>query len=105
MDASVDNIPPTSLRLDASWSVLSSHHTFEFDRCIDVFSRPDGAFGVEEFRRDSEDMGVWTPISHNSSHEHPMEAAAMEPARRAVRWFGLLSDFWTRLTSLTWVNL
>jgi len=27
------------------------------DRCVDVFARPDGTFGFEEFRRDPEDMG------------------------------------------------
>lgn len=90
--ASLDNILTMSLRLDASWLVLSSHQTFESDRCIDIFSRPDGTFGFEEFRRDSEDMGVWTPISYFSCHEYPTESAAMEAARRAIRWFELLSD-------------
>ncbi|HEY2564091.1 MAG TPA: hypothetical protein VGI44_10300, partial [Acidimicrobiales bacterium] len=31
------------------------------DRCVDIFSRPDGTFGFEEFRRDPEDMGGMDP--------------------------------------------
>ena len=45
-----------SSRLDKSWTVLASHQTPEADRCVDIFSRPDGTFGFEEFRRDPEDM-------------------------------------------------
>jgi hypothetical protein len=29
-----------------------------------VFARPDGSFGFEEFRRDPEDVGAWTPVSY-----------------------------------------
>ncbi|HUX03884.1 MAG TPA: hypothetical protein VMV53_03120 [Acidimicrobiales bacterium] len=81
-----------SSRLDPSWSVLASYQTFGADRCLDVFSRPNGTFGFEEFRRDPEDLGVWTPISFFSGHEYPTEAAAIEAARRTVRWFGPLLD-------------
>jgi hypothetical protein len=88
----LDKIKTMSSRLDRSWSVLASYQTFETDRCIDIFSRPNGTFGFEEFRRDSEDMGVWTPISYFSGHEYPTEAAVIYAARRAVRWFGPLLD-------------
>ena len=53
-----------SSRLDKSWTVVASYQTPEADRCVDVFSRPDGTFGFEEFRRDPEDMGAWTPTSY-----------------------------------------
>jgi len=51
-----------SARLDKSWSVLASHQTREGNRCVDIFSRPDGTYGFEEFRKDPEDMGAWTPV-------------------------------------------
>jgi hypothetical protein len=75
-----------SSRLDKSWTVLASHQTAEADRCVDVFSRPDGTFGFEEFRRDPEDMGAWTPVSYYSRTQYPTAAAALAAARQAVRW-------------------
>jgi hypothetical protein len=79
-----------SSRLDKSWHVLASHETREADRCVDVFSRPDGTFGFEEFRRDPEDMGGWTPVSYFSGHEYPSHAATLDAAVRAVPWLGPL---------------
>jgi hypothetical protein len=81
-----------SLRLDKSWSVLASYQTAESDRCVDVFSRPNGSFGFEEFRRDPEDMGVWTPVSHFSGREYPTEVDAKDAALRAVAWFKSVRD-------------
>lgn len=75
-----------SSRLEKSWTVLASHQTPEADRCVDVFSRPDGTFGFEEFRRDPEDLGAWTPISYYSRHEYPTADAARIAAQRAVPW-------------------
>lgn len=72
--------------------MFASHETPEGDRCTDIFSRPNGTFGFEEFRRDPEDMGTWTPMSHFSSHEFATEADTLEAARRAVRWLGPLLD-------------
>jgi hypothetical protein len=64
---------PLSSRLDKSWMVLASHQTNEANRCVDIFSRPDGTFGFEEFRRDPEDMGAWTPVSYFSGREYRTE--------------------------------
>ena len=44
-----------SKRLDPSWVVVASIENPQHDRCVDVFTRPDGSFGFEEFRRDAED--------------------------------------------------
>jgi len=81
-----------SSRLDKSWVVLASHQTAEGNRCADIFSRPDGTFGFEQFRRDPEDMGAWTPISYFSDREYPTESEAIDAARRAMPWLGLLLD-------------
>jgi hypothetical protein len=79
-----------SSRLDPSWSVLASYQTFETDRCVDVFSRPDGTFGFEEFRRDPEDRGVWTPISYYAVRIFVSESDAVVSARKNVAWLDAL---------------
>ena len=81
-----------SSRLDKSWMVITSHQTSEGNRCVDIFSRPDGTFGFEEFRRDPEDMGVWTPVSYFSGREYSTENDAVVEAVRLVPWLGPLLD-------------
>jgi hypothetical protein len=81
-----------SARLDPSWSVLASPSTPAVDRCVDVFVRPDGTFGFEEFRRDPEDMGAWTPVAYFSAREFETEADALSAARDAVPWLAAVLD-------------
>jgi hypothetical protein len=75
-----------SSRLEKDWMVLASHETPEANRCVDIFSRPDGTFGFEEFRRDPEDMGAWTPVSFFSGRRYDSEGDAVDAARSAVPW-------------------
>ena len=75
-----------SRRLDRSWVVFASVENAEHDRCVDFFSRPDGSFGFEEFRRDVEDRGVWTPVSYYSGHNFGTLGEAEGSARAAVAW-------------------
>lgn len=81
-----------SSRLDKSWMVLASHQTGEGNRCVDIFSRPDGTFGFEEFRRDPEDMGMWTPVSYFSGCEYSTEDEAVVEAISLVPWLGPLLE-------------
>jgi hypothetical protein len=81
-----------SARLDPSWSVLASPSTRAVDRCVDIFVRPDGTFGFEEFRRDPEDMGAWTPVAYFSAREFETEAEALSGARDAVFWLPAVLD-------------
>lgn len=76
-----------SARLDPSWRVLASHENPERDRCVDVFTRQDGTFGFEEFRKDPEDMGAWTPVAYYSGTEYTTIEEALRAARRTVSWF------------------
>jgi hypothetical protein len=62
------------------------------DRCVDIFRRPDGTFGFEEFRRDPEDMGRWTPIAYFSDREFATELDAVSAARDAVPWLSSVLD-------------
>jgi hypothetical protein len=81
-----------SQRLDPSWLVVASPSTPAQDRCVDVFRRPDGTFGFEEFRRDPEDMGRWTPIAYYSGRAFGTEADAIAAARAAVPWISAVLD-------------
>jgi hypothetical protein len=81
-----------SSRLDKSWTVLASYQTTEANRCVDIFSRPDGTFGFEEFRRDPEDMGAWTPVAYFSGREYPSADAALASAGDAVAWLVQVLD-------------
>lgn len=73
-------------RLDASWIVVDSIENPQHDRCVDVFTRLDGSFGFEEFRRDAEDAGAWTPVSYFSGLRFASKLEALGDAARRVAW-------------------
>jgi hypothetical protein len=75
-----------SKRIDKSWRVFASVENAEHDRCADFFLRPDRTYGFEEFRRDVEDAGEWTPMQYYSASEFETVAAAYEAAERSIRW-------------------
>jgi hypothetical protein len=75
-----------SSRIDKSWVVLDSIENAGHDRCVDLFRRPDGSFGFEEFRRDVEDAGAWTPVAYYSAATYASNEAALDAAVRAVAW-------------------
>lgn len=75
-----------SRRIDKSWLVFDSIENEVHDRCVDLFRRPDGSFGFEEFRRDVEDAGLWTPVSYFSGAVYASGEAALAAAVRSVLW-------------------
>jgi hypothetical protein len=75
-----------SKRLDKSWTVFVSIENAEHDRCVDIFSRADGSYGFEEFRRDIEDSGEWTPVQYYSGVAYISSADAVAAAERCVPW-------------------
>jgi hypothetical protein len=75
-----------SMRLDRSWVVMDSIENHQHDRCVDIFTRPDGSFGFEEFRRDAEDAGAWTPVSYFCGLRHASKGEALADAVRRVAW-------------------
>ncbi|HTR83657.1 MAG TPA: hypothetical protein VMI56_04205 [Reyranella sp.] len=75
-----------SRRIDKSWTVFVSVENAEHDRCVDFFARPDGSFGFEEFRRDVEDAGEWTPVHYHSGVAYASPAEALATAERRVAW-------------------
>src|SRR5262245_14104807 len=75
-----------SRRIDKSWTVFDSIENGDHDRCVDLFGRPDGSFGFEEFRRDVEDAGLWTPVAYYSGAAYASKDAALAAAANAVVW-------------------
>jgi hypothetical protein len=75
-----------SARIDKSWTVFRSIENRDHNRCVDLFERPDRTFGFEEFRRDVEDAGLWTPVAYYSGETYATETAAFDAALRAVTW-------------------
>jgi hypothetical protein len=75
-----------SKRIDRSWLFFISIENFEHDRCVDLFSRADGSYGFEEFRRDVEDRGEWTPVKYYSGSIYTSREAALAAAMQSVTW-------------------
>lgn len=75
-----------SQRLDKTWVVVSSIENNEHDRCVDIFARPDGSYGFEEFRRDAEDAGRWTAVQYFSAAAYQSGEAALRAAEAAIPW-------------------
>src|SRR5882724_2496553 len=75
-----------SKRIDKSWIVFASLENVSHDRCVDIFCRPDSTFGFEEFRRDVEDAGEWTPVQFFSSRVFALSDDAYSAAERSVPW-------------------
>ena len=75
-----------SRRIDKSWTVFDSIENRQHDCFVDLFRRPDGSFGFEEFRRDVEDAGNWTPVSYYSGAAYSSKDAALGAAVKAVVW-------------------
>jgi hypothetical protein len=75
-----------SQRIDKSWLVFASIENPEHDRCVDLFRRPDGSYGFEEFRRDVEDRGDWTPVRYFSGSVYSSQEAVALAAMRSVGW-------------------
>ncbi|MBX9828744.1 MAG: hypothetical protein K2Y27_27630 [Xanthobacteraceae bacterium] len=75
-----------SARIDKTWTVFRSIENGDHDRCVDLFERPDHTFGFEEFRRDVEDAGLWTPMARYSGAVYPTGSAALEAAISSVVW-------------------
>ena len=74
-------------RIKKSWTVLQSIETPTGDYCVDIFTREDGSFGYEEFRRDIEDQGRWTGINYYSQLSFGTQDEAISSARDNVAWF------------------
>ena len=73
-------------RIPRDWLVYDSIENDQHDRCVDLFERPDRTCGFEEFRRDVEDAGAWTPVRHYGIVVYPSRATALAAAIATVAW-------------------
>lgn len=55
------------------------------DYCVDIFARPDGTFGFEEYRRDAEDTR-WRSLQRFSALVFKSEDEALAKARTQIGW-------------------
>jgi hypothetical protein len=65
--------------------VVASFENDEANRCVDLFTRADGSWGFEEYRRDPEDRGTWTRVGHYADGRYATRAAALAAAG-TVAW-------------------
>jgi hypothetical protein len=66
--------------------VLQSIETADSARCVDIFTRPDGSFGFEEYRREIEDARGWYRIGVFSGRRYTSEKEALDGALTHIPW-------------------
>ena len=66
--------------------VVRSMETDEGRRCVDIFRRPDGSFGFEEYIREPEDNKGWQPAGSTGALRYASEEQALAAARQYARW-------------------
>lgn len=54
--------------------------------CADIFQRPDGSFGFDEFRRDPEDGRGWYSIGHYGGQVFDSAETAIAAAKEQIHW-------------------
>ena len=65
--------------------VLASLENSFGDYCVDIFTRADGSFGFEGYRRDPED-GAWRCLHRYSSLMFNSQEDAVAQAKAQVPW-------------------
>ena len=78
-----------SERRGGAATVLASFENGEANRCVDLFVRGDGTFGFEEYRRDPEDGGGWTPVTGFAGLAFATAEAAVTAATGRVPWLAM----------------
>ena len=66
--------------------VLNSVENPFGDFCVDIFVRPDGTFGFDEYRRDPEDNGRWQCLHRFGGLVFDSTHDALAHAKSAVPW-------------------
>lgn len=56
--------------------------------CVDIFQRPDGSFGFDEYRREPEDGRGWFSIGGHGALRYDSAEAAIHAATVRVIWLG-----------------
>lgn len=56
------------------------------DVCVDIFQRPDGSWGIEEYRRDVEDGRGWFTTGFLGEARYETRESAESAANELVPW-------------------
>ena len=64
--------------------VLQSINLDGETQCVDIYQRPDGSYGFEEFRRDTEDNRGWFPIGFYGEKKFDSEETAWNIAQERL---------------------
>ena len=75
-----------------SFVVVASFENAEKTRCVDIFVRPDGSYGFEEWRREPEDPGTWHRVGCYAGEGHATQAEATAAAKCKVAWFNMAHE-------------
>jgi len=54
--------------------------------CVDIFLRPDGTYGFDQFRRDPGDGRGWYSIGHHGAASFATYDDALADAKEKVAW-------------------
>ncbi len=54
--------------------------------CVDIFIRPDGSFGFEQYRRDPEDPSGWFRTGSYGHRVFASEDLTLAAAQKALPW-------------------
>ena len=72
--------------------VIRSYNLDGETQCVDIFRRPDGTYGFEEYRREPEDGRGWFAIGDYSSRSFNRESDAVTNARASISWLAFVVD-------------
>ena len=73
--------------------VVHSHNLQGELQCVDVFVRPDGTYGFEEYRRDPEDGRGWFRVGYLAEQRFDSSSDALIEAKKRVVWLsGVIND-------------
>jgi len=65
---------------------MKSINSYDQSICVDIFVRPDGSFGYEEYRRDVEDGRGWFPIGCYHAQVFKTQKDALGHASKTIGW-------------------
>ena len=86
------NVIPKERLLPEKNVVVRSFNMDGDNCCVDIFRRPDGTYGFEEYRREPEDGRGWFAIGNYSSRSFATLMNALTNAKASVRWLALIAN-------------
>src|SRR5262249_15311299 len=72
--------------------VMRSYNLDGENRCVDIFRRPNGSYGFEEYRREPEDGRGWFAIGDFSVLSFERESDALASAKASISWLASVVD-------------